>query len=257
MDAAAALVASLPPETRALLANAISGAAGLGVAPQQRYAQPPPPPQPMHQQQGPYSRPPPQMTPVTGLTDRRFEGQISSFFQEKGFGFIRCNELRASFPDKDVFLHRNQLGNFKEGDMVSFSCSLNRQGKPQAMELAPSGDPAPQPQGPALGAPGAPGALPAAPALVGGVAGSPLPPPPPPAPAYDGWSANEVEIPEDLVAKLVEGLAEIKERAGGDISITIEDRAGLVKTKLAVVRGPKLSASLGAILMLQEVANLQ
>jgi len=73
---------------------------------------------------------------VAGLTDRRFEGQIVKYLMDKGFGFIRCQELRQRFPDRDIFVHQKQLGNFKEGENVSFGVFLNRDGKPQATELA-------------------------------------------------------------------------------------------------------------------------
>eukprot|EP00913_Durusdinium_trenchii_P017844 g16768.t1 len=69
--------------------------------------------------------------------DQRFEGQIVKYLVDKGYGFIRCQELRQSrYPDRDIFLHQKQLGNFKEGDAVSFGIFLNRDGKPQATELA-------------------------------------------------------------------------------------------------------------------------
>ncbi|CAK9068603.1 unnamed protein product [Durusdinium trenchii] len=72
-----------------------------------------------------------------GWKDQRFEGQIVKYLVDKGYGFIRCQELRQSrYPDRDIFLHQKQLGNFKEGDAVSFGIFLNRDGKPQATELA-------------------------------------------------------------------------------------------------------------------------
>jgi len=73
---------------------------------------------------------------VAGLTDRRFEGTIVKYLLDKGFGFIRCIELKQRFPDRDIFVHQKQLGNFKEGENVSFGVFLNRDGKPQATELA-------------------------------------------------------------------------------------------------------------------------
>eukprot|EP00913_Durusdinium_trenchii_P017845 g16769.t1 len=69
--------------------------------------------------------------------DQRFEGQIVRYLPDKGYGFIRCQELRQSrYPDRDIFLHQKQLGNLKEGDAVSFGILLNRDGKPTATELA-------------------------------------------------------------------------------------------------------------------------
>merc|ERR1719384_2714489 len=50
---------------------------------------------------------PADMEIVPGLTDRRFEGVLSLWVEDKGFGFIMCEEIRQKFPD-DVFLHQNQ-----------------------------------------------------------------------------------------------------------------------------------------------------
>ncbi|CAK0856570.1 unnamed protein product [Prorocentrum cordatum] len=84
--------------------------------------------------------------PQGAAAGRRYEGTINQFRAEKGFGFIRCEELRqGAFPEKDVFLHRLQILNFKEGDQVSFTLIrlLNKDGKPQATQLGLPG------QGPA------------------------------------------------------------------------------------------------------------
>ncbi|CAJ1405725.1 unnamed protein product [Effrenium voratum] len=72
---------------------------------------------------------------VPGVTDRRWEGVIATVRQDKGFGFIRCPELRKMYPEKDVFLHQRHLGSFREGDNVSFGVFM-RDGKPQATDLA-------------------------------------------------------------------------------------------------------------------------
>merc|ERR1719162_1223693 len=57
---------------------------------------------------------PPDSEPMLGVTDRRFEGKISLFIEDQGYGFIKAER----FPDKDVFLHRNQKGRFVQGDTV-------------------------------------------------------------------------------------------------------------------------------------------
>lgn len=49
---------------------------------------------------------------------RRFLGTIKSFNAEKGYGFITCDWASSKFG-KDVFLHKNQIGNFVTGDTVS------------------------------------------------------------------------------------------------------------------------------------------
>merc|ERR1719195_986522 len=77
--------------------------------------------------------------PFPGITDRRWEGTIRLFIEDKlhGYGFIKCNELRDKYPDKDkdVFLHRNQRGRYKQGDVVNFAVFMNFKGNPQATDL--------------------------------------------------------------------------------------------------------------------------
>jgi len=77
--------------------------------------------------------------PFLGITDRRWQGTIRLFIEDKlhGYGFIKCNELREKHPekDKDVFLHRNQRGGFKQGDVVNFAVFMNFKGNPQATDL--------------------------------------------------------------------------------------------------------------------------
>jgi len=73
---------------------------------------------------------------MEGVTDRRFDGLIKSFNEVKGFGFIACDEITHQFGC-DVFLHHFQYTGFEVGQAVSFNVILNKQGKPQAQELAP------------------------------------------------------------------------------------------------------------------------
>jgi len=75
---------------------------------------------------------------VDGITDKRFEGVVKSFNAQKGFGFIECEELKEMFGN-DVFLHHSQLGSHEVGEPVSFSVFLNKESKPQGMELGPPG----------------------------------------------------------------------------------------------------------------------
>eukprot|EP00435_Cladocopium_sp_Y103_P044579 s200_g12.t1 len=282
---------------------------------------------------------------VAGLTDRRFEGQIVKYLMDKGFGFIRCQELRQRFPDRDIFVHQKQLGNFKEGENVSFGVFLNRDGKPQATELAylnGSGGQQPAQQDQQSMQHGMQsgnqqygnqqysnqqygsqqygnqqygnqqygnqqygnqqygnqqygnqqygsqqygnqygnqqygnqygnqqygnqygnqqygnqyGNQQGMQAIGGrslncfhGLAG------------YSGWhqqpqeeeSTHEVEVPKDLVSQFEGGrLHQLKQMAGGDISVTFQTKADH-NNPVAVVKGPKASASLGAILLMQD-----
>eukprot|EP00928_Gymnodinium_smaydae_P033895 TRINITY_DN2414_c0_g3_i2.p2 TRINITY_DN2414_c0_g3~~TRINITY_DN2414_c0_g3_i2.p2 ORF type:complete len:300 (+),score=101.79 TRINITY_DN2414_c0_g3_i2:74-973(+) len=237
--------------------------------------------QQLQQQQQPHHQPgvnrPPDVVSVPGLTDRRFEGRVETFFNEKMFGFIRSEELRAGrFPDKDIFVHKRQLLHFQQGDFVSFCVSLNRQGKPQAMELGPPGatqgidpnDPtyamkaaAMQAQQQVMPAPQMPSTVPpqvpvAAPVL------EPrqplLPPLTAPAPLtipQEEYGLEEVDMSLES-ADALKGIGpssaqEIIKLVGGDISIHFVNQ-GPARIR-AQIRGPKFSASLGACLMLQRV----
>lgn len=91
------------------------------------------PPGPSSNVHHPHYRPP-DMEPVLGLTDRRFEGHIEKWFDDTGFGFIECDEITKRFG-RDAFLHRTRRKHFQRGDYVSFSVFLDYRGKPQATEL--------------------------------------------------------------------------------------------------------------------------
>lgn len=94
------------------------------------------PPGPSSNVHHPHYRPP-DMEPVLGLTDRRFEGHIEKWFDDTGFGFIECDEITKKFG-RDAFLHRTRRKHFKRGDPVSFAVFLDYRGKPQATELRKS-----------------------------------------------------------------------------------------------------------------------
>lgn len=80
---------------------------------------------------------PPNTEPIPGVTEKRWEGYIRLFIEDKlhGYGFIKSTELRKKIPDKDIFLHRNQRNGFKQGDTVTFSVFMNFRGMPQATDL--------------------------------------------------------------------------------------------------------------------------
>jgi len=61
---------------------------------------------------------------------------IKSFNAEKGFGFINCPDLFATYS-RDVFMHKSV---FEEtgltiGAAATFQIFLNQQGQPQALNL--------------------------------------------------------------------------------------------------------------------------
>ncbi|CAJ1371071.1 unnamed protein product [Effrenium voratum] len=66
---------------------------------------------------------PPDVEPIPGITDRRWEGRIKMWFEDKGYGFISNEELKKRFNDLDVFLHLNQKRHFKRGDTVACICN--------------------------------------------------------------------------------------------------------------------------------------
>lgn len=72
--------------------------------------------------------------PLIQAPQRNF-GQIRTFNQEKGFGFIECAAALRTYGTQDVFLHYSEAINFRVGDMVSFDVVLSEQGKPQARGL--------------------------------------------------------------------------------------------------------------------------
>lgn len=66
-----------------------------------------------------------------------YTGKIVSFNPSKGWGYINCQELFATYQ-KDVFLHQDYMAEgsaFDAGDMVSFSVELNEKGMPQARDI--------------------------------------------------------------------------------------------------------------------------
>lgn len=73
------------------------------------------------------------------LADCRGIGTIKSFSDAKGYGFVDCPAVKASF-DCDVFLHHAQRQHFEVGHEVSFALLLNDDRKPQAFDLAPAKD---------------------------------------------------------------------------------------------------------------------
>jgi len=83
-----------------------------------------------------------------------------------------------------------------------------------------------------------------------------IPAPPPPV----RHAQEEVEVPEQLLEQVIgqagAGLDEIKQRAGGDILIELTSTNGSASTKTLRIRGPPVSASLGACLVLQRISEV-
>ncbi|CAE7203130.1 unnamed protein product [Symbiodinium natans] len=81
---------------------------------------------------------PADMEHIPGITDRRFEGRITMWLEDKGYGFIGNEDLKQKFNGMDVFLQTNQKRHFNQGDQVVFSVFKNYRGQPQATELRAS-----------------------------------------------------------------------------------------------------------------------
>lgn len=64
-----------------------------------------------------------------------YTGTIKQFSAEKGFGFIDCPELHEYYG-RDTWLHHAQVFDFKPGETVEFTMSLNKDGNPQAVNLS-------------------------------------------------------------------------------------------------------------------------
>lgn len=74
--------------------------------------------------------------PQKALLERREEGTIKSFNETQGFGFIDCPALKEQY-EKDVFVHRGQMGYFRSGQRVSFAVMMSKEDLPQGYDLQP------------------------------------------------------------------------------------------------------------------------
>lgn len=65
---------------------------------------------------------------------KRYSGVLQSFFEDKGFGFIACDEASTMFK-AGVLLQRAEMGDLTAGDAVRFRVMLNEEGMPQAYDI--------------------------------------------------------------------------------------------------------------------------
>lgn len=83
-----------------------------------------------------------------------------------------------------------------------------------------------------------------------------IPAPPPPV----RHAQEEVEVPVQLIEQIIgqagAGLDEIKQQAGGDILIELTATTNSAFTKTLKIRGPPVSASIGACLVLQRISEI-
>jgi len=64
-----------------------------------------------------------------------FHGYLKSFHPGNGYGFISCGEIFA-VHQRDVFVHRDQVGQLQIGQEVAFNVALNDRKQPQAWNVA-------------------------------------------------------------------------------------------------------------------------
>lgn len=67
---------------------------------------------------------------------RSFEGTIMHFSEEKGWGFVQCEETRNMFG-KDIFVHKREFGEsmLRNAEQVTFTVELTRDGRPEAKNV--------------------------------------------------------------------------------------------------------------------------
>lgn len=68
------------------------------------------------------------------LPPGRFHGQIKTFSAKHGFGFIDCPRAYDEFK-RDVFIHKQQMGDLNVGTDVTFEIRENKDGHPQARDV--------------------------------------------------------------------------------------------------------------------------
>merc|ERR1712137_966560 len=62
-------------------------------------------------------------------------GQIKSFNDKKGYGFIISEDVQGQGFNDDIFVHGQMIKNFKQGMTVKFTCVINKENKPVAINL--------------------------------------------------------------------------------------------------------------------------
>lgn len=67
-------------------------------------------------------------------TGESYVGLVKSFNAQKNYGFIECEDTNAKYGC-DVFTHGSQLADKEIGAMVSFEVGLNKEGKPQGLNV--------------------------------------------------------------------------------------------------------------------------
>jgi len=69
-----------------------------------------------------------------GDDGERHVGRIKTFNSKHGFGFVDCPRAFGRWQ-RDVFIHRAQMGDLEVGDEISFAVWANKDGMPQARDI--------------------------------------------------------------------------------------------------------------------------
>lgn len=67
---------------------------------------------------------------------KSFNGKIKQYSDEKGWGFITCDQTHKLFG-KDMFVHKREFGGhfLKVGDLVTFSVEFSKDNRPEAKNV--------------------------------------------------------------------------------------------------------------------------
>lgn len=119
----------MPPNLKRVRGGAMAGAAMPMAAP------------PQLPQHGATIGPPPAIGPPTGA-GQTFLGQIRTFNQEMGFGFVHSMDAQTQLglDSADIYLHYTQAINFRVGDYVQFEAKWQADGKITACDLVTYND---------------------------------------------------------------------------------------------------------------------
>lgn len=98
------------------------------------YAYGPPPAGAYHYGGYSYAYGPPP-APGGGDTPGRYYGRIKSFNTKNGFGFIDCPAANTKYK-RDVFVHKKWMSDLQVGEDISFLIETNKEGMPQARDVA-------------------------------------------------------------------------------------------------------------------------
>lgn len=166
--------------------------------------------------------PPGTMMEVSGITDQRFQGTVTTVHPERGFGFIDCPGLHSVFNNKSIFVHPANISTFQAGDVVSFSVVLYQDGKPQAKDLRHM--------------------------AVAAHAGQ-------------QEVRFEVELEPDIIGAFVgkhgQSIMELQKKAGGGVHIQVQPAPVQGGPQICTINGPHANAEYGRKLVVDKLSEIR